>query len=144
MTRINSAIKVRLLTDEHLLAEHREISRLCSVYKKRLDSNRGFNDAPKEFTLGNGHVIFFANKGKFTLDRYNDIRNECIKRGFNVEDYSKNWLIYNELNDYNPTKNEFNILVERISERLLNTTKPYWHYYGKKISKEEAINLLNK
>ena len=28
MTRINSAIKARLLTDEHLLAEHREIKRL--------------------------------------------------------------------------------------------------------------------
>ena len=28
MTRINSAISVRRLTDEHLLAEHREIKRV--------------------------------------------------------------------------------------------------------------------
>lgn len=28
MTRINSAINVKYLTDEHLLAEHREIKRM--------------------------------------------------------------------------------------------------------------------
>ena len=142
MTRINSAIKVKFLTDEHLLAEHREIKRSPSVYKKRIDSVRGFNGIPKEFTLGTCHVLFFINKGTFTLDRYIEIRNECIRRGFNVEDYRKNWLVYNVFNDYIPTKNEFNLLVERISERILNTTKPYWYYYGKKISKEDAIKLL--
>lgn len=34
MTRINSAISVRRLTDEHLLAEHREIKRLPACYLK--------------------------------------------------------------------------------------------------------------
>lgn len=143
MTRINSAIKVRLLTDEHLLAEHREIKRIYSVYKKRLDSNKGFNDVPSKFTLGTGHVLFFVDKGKFTLDRYIDIRNECLIRGFNVEDYSKNWDGYEKLNDYIPTDTEHQLLVERITERLINSKKPYWHYYGKQISKEESIKLIN-
>ena len=134
MTRINSAIKVKFLTDEHLLAEHREIKRLPSVYKKRIDNGKGFNDAPNDFTLGTGHVLFFANKGTFTLDRYIDIRDECIRRGFNVEDYRKNWLVYNVFNNYKPTDKEHKILVDRISERLLNTTKSYWHYYGARIS----------
>jgi len=144
MTRINSAIKVKFLTDEHLLAEHREIKRLPSVYKKRIDNGKGFNDAPNDFTLGTGHVLFFANKGTFTLDRYIDIRDECIRRGFNVEDYRKNWLVYNVFNNYKPTDKEHKILVDRISERLLNTTKSYWHYYGARISKEDAIKILNK
>lgn len=144
MTRINSAVKVRLLTDEHLLSEHREIPRICSVYKKRVDANRSFNDVPKEFTLGTGHVMFFATKGGFTLDRYIEIYNECIKRGFKVEDYRKNWDVYNILNDYKPTKNEYQLLLERISDRLLNTKKKNWHYYGNIITKEEAIKLLNK
>lgn len=144
MTRINSAVKVRLLTDEHLLSEHREIPRICSVYKKRVDANRSFNDVPKEFTLGTGHVMFFATKGGFTLDRYIEIYNECIKRGFKVEDYRKNWDVYNILNNYKPTKNEYQLLLERISDRLLNTKKKNWHYYGNIITKEEAIKLLNK
>lgn len=144
MTRINSAVKVRLLTDEHLLSEHREIPRICSVYKKRVDANRSFNDVPKEFTLGTGHVMFFATKGGFTLDRYIEIYNECIKRGFKVEDYRKNWDVYNTLNNYKPTENEYQILLERISDRLLNTKKKNWHHYGNIITKGEAIKLLNK
>ena len=144
MTRINSAIKVKFLTDEHLLAEHREIPRICSVYKKRIDNGKGFTDVPSDFTLGTGHVLFFANKGTFTLNRYIEIYNECIRRGFKVEDYKKNWSVYNVFNNYKPTDKEYKILVERISERLLNTKKLHWYYYGKKISKEDAIKLLNK
>ena len=34
MTRINVSINVKALTDEHLLAEHREIKRLRSVSKE--------------------------------------------------------------------------------------------------------------
>ena len=144
MTRINSAIKVRLLTDEHLLAEHREIKRLPSVYKKRLESGKGFNDISKEFTLGTGHVLFFANKGAFTLNRYINIRDECIRRGFDVEDYRNNWMIYGVFNHYEPTEDEYNLLIDRICDRLLNTKKDYWHYYGKRISKNDAIELIKK
>jgi len=143
MTRINSSIRVKLLTDEHLLSEHRELPRICSVYKKRIESNKGFNGVPSDFTLGTGHVLFFVNKGLFTLDRYRDIRKECLNRGFNVEDYSKNWLEYDKLNDYTSTDTEHQLLVERITERLINTKKPYWHYYGKRISKEESVKLIN-
>jgi hypothetical protein len=35
MTRINSAIDPSRLTDEHLLAEHREIKRIVQNYLKR-------------------------------------------------------------------------------------------------------------
>lgn len=144
MTRINSAIKVRLLTDEHLLAEHREIKRLPSVYKKRLDSKKDLNNLPSAFTLGTGHVLFFVNKADFTLSRYNQIREECIRRGFDVEDYSDNWKLYNVFNSYNPTVNEYELLVERISDRLLNSKKDCWHYYGERITKEDAVKLLKK
>ena len=38
MTRINSAIPVKCLTDEHLLAEHREIKRLPYCLRKAIVS----------------------------------------------------------------------------------------------------------
>jgi deoxyribonuclease (pyrimidine dimer) len=142
MTRINSAILPSKLTDEHLLAEHREIKRICSVYSKL--NLKSYFKIPKKFTLGTGHVLFFVDKPAFTYNRYLDIRDECYKRGFIVEDYSKNWRVYEHttLKDYSPTEEEYQILFERIKERINTSKKKGWHYYKKIITKEEAINLL--
>lgn len=148
MTRINSGIRLKLLTDEHLLAEHREIKRIPSVYKKRLDNGRGFKNLPTQFTLGTGHVNYFIDKAAYTLGRYMMLHEECKERGFDVEDYSKNWEVYNSndndfiYNDHIPSLKEYELMVERITERLLNTKKSYWHYYGKQITKEQAVKLL--
>lgn len=65
MTRINSAIPVENLTDEHLMAEHREISRLPGCLLRAIKSG-SINKVPKEFTLGKGHVTFFVDKSSFT------------------------------------------------------------------------------
>ncbi len=148
MTRINSSINVRYLTDEHLLAEHREIKRLPSVYKKRLDSGKGFKDDPMKFTLGKGHVLYFVSQGAYTAGRYLSIYEECLNRGFNVENYFNNWNVYNSddtdfiQNDHIPSIEEHEMVVERITDRLLNTKKECWHYYGKPIPKEDAVKLL--
>lgn len=145
MTRINSAIKVQLLVDEMLLAEAREIKRICSNYTKRLSIKDGLKNLPPKFTLGTGHVLFFVDKGGFTLNRYKEIRSECLKRGFVVSDFSDNWCVYeNNMKTYKPNDFEKNLLIERISERLIDSKKEYWHYNREKISKENAIKLLNQ
>ena len=143
MTRINSAIPVKYLTDEMLLAEHREIKRLPSALSKAVQCN-SLSKIPNKFCLGTGHVKFFLNKMLFIFNRYKVIRNECILREFNITDYSSNFLnIDNQyINDYIPTKDEFNLLKERITERINNSNKQYFHYYGKRISKSEACSLL--
>ena len=92
MTRINSAIPVKCLTDEHLLAEHREIKRLPYNLKKALESG-SVKKIPKEFKLGRGHVLFFLDKQKFVQDRYSEIFNECVYRGFDVQCYITNWKV---------------------------------------------------
>ena len=145
MTRINSAIKVKFLTDEHLKAEHREIKRLPSNYQKRKDSGKGFSNLPSQFCLGTGHVLFFLDKNQFTYNRYQEIREECLQRGFQIENYSENWeKCKNHWNSYLPSKEEERLLKNRITERLLGSKKSNWHYYGKALSKQEAIELLNK
>ena len=145
MTRINSNIPVANLTDEHLLAEHREIKRLPAFFQKSL-STGSINKIPKNFCLGTGHVTFFLDKGSFTLKRYSDILKECQKRGFNITDYSENWNIYvNDMEyfkEYIPTKEEKILLEERISERILCSSKDTFHYNGVAISKEESIKIL--
>lgn len=66
MTRINSAIPVKHLTDEMLLAEHREIKRLPTVLSKAVQCN-SLSKAPNKFCLGTGHVKFFLNKMLFVF-----------------------------------------------------------------------------
>lgn len=145
MTRINSAIPPKYLTDEHLLAEHREIKRLPYNLQQAIKSGN-IKKVPNKFTLGKGHVLFFVNKQRFLLSRYWEILGEASNRGFNVINYYTNWFgIDNEYwQDYKPTKEEEQLLIERISERIMNSPKKVWHYYGKPITKEEAIKLLNK
>lgn len=145
MTRINSAIDPYHLTDEHLLAEHREIKRMPSVYYKRwLEDN--WEGIPSTFFLDNGHVIFFINKAQFTLRRYQAIYRECLRRGFNVTDYTNLWDVYKleHLKDYTPTLQEQQLLINMITERISKSTKTSFHHYSIVITKEDAITLLNE
>lgn len=143
MTRINSAIPVKCLTDEHLLAKHREIKRLPYCLRKAIVSG-SINKIPVKFTLGKGHVLFFLDKMSFVLGRYSEIYYELIHRGFDVQDYSDNWegIDSKYLNNHNCNLEEKKLLINRITERIMNSKKKYWHYYGKTISKEEAITLI--
>ncbi|MDD5649047.1 MAG: pyrimidine dimer DNA glycosylase/endonuclease V [Candidatus Nanoarchaeia archaeon] len=146
MTRINISIPVKNLTDEHLLSEHREIKRICYNYKIRKNKNK-FDDIPKNFKLGRGHVLFFINKPDLTYLRYQRLYNECKNRGFKVQDFSNNWEIYNGfLNkiDYVITPEDQKLIIQRITEKLESHNKNRsWHYYGKPISSKVAIELLN-
>jgi hypothetical protein len=88
VTRVN-LVPPAELCDQHLLAEHREITRIPSLVKKRkvnLDSipqsYRIRSDAHPE--LGRGHVAFFYDKLGWLLDRYSAVHNECRRRGFDV------------------------------------------------------------
>lgn len=147
MTRINSAIPVRNLTDEHLLAEHREIHRMFYYYRKAKYSG-AFNRIPQKFCLGAGHVTFFLDKFKFLQKRYEEIYGECLKRRLSVlrTDYMS-WY-YNvekeHFNDYTPTEEERKLLTERILERIQKGKKKFYHYEKFRITKEQAIELLTK
>ena len=144
MTRINSNISVKKLSDEHLLAEHREIKRLPSYLRKAIQC-KSINNIPNQFTLGIGHVKFFLNKQKFIYNRYKEIYQELLNRGFNIEDYSNNWKEFintKYFNDYIPTIEEYELLKQRIIERIQNSNKKTWHYYKITITKNNLINLL--
>lgn len=144
MTRINSAIPVCCLTDEHLLAEHREIKRLVFCLERAKISG-SIRRIPKKFCLGTGHVLFFLNKMLFIRNRYVAIRNECLLRGFFVTDYIHNFdSVIGSMywNDYVPSIEEKCLLVKRICDRIINSNKNTFHYFGNAISKEEACKML--
>lgn len=116
MTRIN-VVPVSELCDQHLLAEHRELTRIPNAVAKGKFHLRG---QPTEYKLGEGHVRFFFNKLAFLKKRYDALHAECKRRGFNVQYFwAENlpndpslWL------DYKPTAAALAINRERIAERM--------------------------
>ena len=143
MTRINTGINPKNLTDQHLIAELRELPRIFTAVANRIRENKEFDDIPPKFTLGTGHMKFFYDKQYYLMDRHNELQIEYFNR------YKKIWYFNPNLvncspcvyKDYVPTKNDKKLLIERIMTRITESKQtPY--YYGKKITKEKAISIL--
>ena len=116
MTRINANIPVKELSDRHLMAEHREIKRIPNTIAS---GKAKIENIPTHFKLGTGHVKFFYDKQKFLLNRYKQIYNECISRGFNVQNYEQCWkgIEHKLFGDYSFSEAENNLVRERIALR---------------------------
>ena len=119
MTRINVGIQPVELNNQHLIAEHREIKRIPNCIAKGKYNMEGI---PDKFKLGTGHVKFFYNKLLYLKNRYVSLYNECVKRGFNVQNYIGAWdnIPQELMNDYKATHKDRLIIQERIHERTIN------------------------
>jgi len=115
MTRINVGILPKELSNKHLIAEHREIKRIPNCVSK---GRYNMNNKPNRFKLGTGHVKFFYDKLSYLKDRYVLLYTECMRRGFNVQNYIGAWdNIPKELmGDYTPTENDRKLIQQRIKE----------------------------
>ena len=116
MTRINVGIPPTELVNQHLIAEHREIKRIPNCIAK---GKYNMDGIPDKFKLGTGHVKFFYNKLLYLKKRYTSLYNECIKRGFNVQNYISAWdnVPQELMNDYKVEDNDIKIIKQRINER---------------------------
>lgn len=135
MTRINIAISPKKLSDEHLKAEHREIVRVRHVVNTK-------SPIPLQFTLGEGHVLFFANKIGYVYNRYKEIYQECILRGFNVTDMSSSFDGLDITKNYTPTIGDKLKITQRLVQRIKEQKNP--HYYGKPVDMDFLINKLRE
>lgn len=120
MTRIN-VVPVKELCDQHLLAEHREITRIPNgLMSGKLKFE--YEDRPMEYVLGEGHVKFFTNKLRYLFNRYQQLDDECIKRGFNTTyiwpQHFFNHTTLRYWDDYRPTRSALYQNRLRIKERL--------------------------
>lgn len=116
MTRIN-VVHVAELCDQHLLAEHRELTRIPNA----IASGRAKVD------LAKGHVTFFYDKLEWLWCRYVDLCAECMGRGFNV---ANRWPVSLNMGphwgkSWRPDEEAMRINRERIAERL-EAMKPRW------------------
>ncbi|MFU2059339.1 pyrimidine dimer DNA glycosylase/endonuclease V [Avibacterium volantium] len=116
MTRIN-VVPPQELCDQHLLAEHRELTRIPNAVAKGKYNLAG---QPADYKLGEGHVRFFFNKLQFLKNRYDLLHQECKARGFNVQYFWPENLPQDPSlwQDYQPTENALTLNRERIQLRM--------------------------
>ena len=104
MTRINVGIDPRELQRAALLAEHREMVRIPNKVASGKYVN--LNNIPKQFTLSEGHELFFTNKLGYLKRRYIAVYDACIENDYNVESYitSFDGIPDKYMNEYEPTE----------------------------------------
>ena len=111
MTRIN-CISVKELSDQHLLAEFRELPRV-----RHADPINKI--IPSSYRMGKGHVTFFYNKGTWLENRHADLQEEINCRGLKMDipilklQWSKEFM-----NDWTPSLRDKMINKGRLSERF--------------------------
>ena len=131
MTRIN-IIPVEELTDQHLMAEYREIFMIGSALQISLKSkNWDPKRIPEKFTLNTGHVTFFYDKGRYLYKRYGEIRKELKKRNFKLDDsrlFKVTQFPTKYYNDWEPMSEDQEIIRQRIEERIQQKPEWYRHY----------------
>jgi len=136
MTRIN-IIPVNELFDQHLIAEYREITMVPAALSRTLKSKKGLDESKikNRYTLNQGHVYFFYNKGKYLNQRYQDLVKEMKLRGFNPNPkrkFPKHIFIDNNLyKDWNPSIKDLEIIRQRIESKLKE--KPGWYRKTKQL-----------
>ena len=136
MTRIN-IIPASELTDQHLIAEYREITMVPGSLKRTLKSKAGYRKerVSSKYTLNSGHVYFFYNKGLYLNRRYKELVQEMKERGFNPDPdrkFPKEVFPKELYNDWMPSLDEQKIVRQRIEEKI--RMKPNW-YRKTKINK---------
>jgi hypothetical protein len=127
MTRIN-VVPVEELTNQHLLGEYKEITRVFGYVRKAQD--KGTNkinfhkkyEVPSDYTLGTGHVVFFYNRLGYVLRRYAELAVEMGRRGYKPSPVGYTDLcsgIRSEwFGEYAPTTDALRLNRERIAKRL--------------------------
>lgn len=148
MTRIN-VIAVEQLTDQHLFAEYREITRIFSLVEQACDKQSHeqiLAKIPLTYRMSTGHVLFFYDKLAFIEQRYFALRDEVIKRGFNVtlkDDIVEFRQVIDSCfyQDFQPDRQAIAINVERIVEKI--NAKPNWYKMnGQVINDKDYCHLL--
>ena len=134
MTRVN-IVPVNEMTDQHLMAEYREIKHIPKMLERSLhtrDVEKILTEIPEKYKLNTGHVKFFYNKLDFLKKRHIRVRDELLKRNYKLSSHIVETEGFpSELyNDYFPTTEEENTNWERIKQRV--SEKPnFYKKYGK-------------
>lgn len=137
MTRVN-LVPVSELANQHLFAEFREIRHIPKALARSLKTQsveKVLKKIPREFTLNCGHVLFFYDKGAYLRRRYEQLTEELIARGYNINRDAKfdpdDVMVGMWDGDYEPDERALVIIRERISEKIM--LKPEFYIWSNKM-----------
>ena len=129
MTRIN-VVPVETLSNEHLLAEYKEITRPFNKVIKRIEAGTYKNVViPAKYCLGKGHETFFFDKLRWLWFRYVNLYGELVNRGFNIDHDKFNEIAisfrdflkqHSSFGDYTPTPDDMYLNMSRLVRRSKN------------------------
>ena len=114
MTRIN-VIPPEHLTDQHLLAEYRELPRVFPLAERAL-SKEDFAPLPG-YVLGKGHVQFFYTRTDYLAARFDALVTELLSRGFKISFTSARVPVHPP-SGWVPSPEDVRTNLGRLSERL--------------------------
>lgn len=143
MTRIN-LIDPKDLTDQHLFAEYREITRIFVQVQTALTKYPATSvlaKIPPSYRLGTGHVLFFYDKLAFIEKRYFMLKDEVIARGFNITPKDSIVACQKSIperfyGDYQPTAEAMVLSVGRLIEKI--RAKPSWYRLHGEVIDDQA------
>lgn len=148
MTRIN-LVRVEDLADQHLFAEWRELKMIPARVRKNLSYAVPMDNIPAHYTMSTGHVRFFYDKMDWLYHRHRKLTAELVNRNFSLAKYDSFVGFILDIprdlrkSEWKPAKEEVQINIARISERLLQ--RPGWYrYYGEIKPPEFFIERYNQ
>ena len=128
------------LSDQHLIAERRELRMIPPLFISRVrKNNKPLFNIPKEFTLNKGHMLFWMDKILYLEKRYDLLTQELLNRNFkpdlSIQFSCETSRLFSAYNDWTPSENDISIIKKRIKEKLL--MKSHWYrYYSKPVNAE--------
>jgi len=127
MTRIN-VIPPHELTDQHLMAEYRELPMVVAAARRSKPDGYEHTD---KYTLNKGHVKFFYNKKKWLYNRWCRLIEELKTRGYNIDPDARTveWHHLDKFPqvDWFPDDHAVIVNMQRIEERIQQ--KPHWYKF---------------
>lgn len=130
------------LSDQHLVAEYREVKMGPKALSKSLNSAGGVNKKriSPVYKLNTGHTYFFYDKNGFLEKRLAQLCEEMKKRGIQCNheeliddsyDYHPDTFNDEWWGDYQPTTEALNINMERINQRF-SIKEDGWYRFWKR------------
>jgi deoxyribonuclease (pyrimidine dimer) len=139
MTRVNT-VSPAVLTNEHLIVELRELSRIPNAIA---EGRAIVRDIPLRYSMGEGHVKFFYDKLLFIKYRHDLLRAEYLKR--TGKEYSFKLTLkdcpLHLCNNWTPDKADKLVNYERLKEKLF-TRKRAYHYNGLTIDNDKSAQQM--
>lgn len=125
MTRIN-LVPPATLTDEHLLAEYRELPRVFALAAAAYQ--RGPVSPPQRYTMGAGHVRFFFGRTDWLSARQQALIAELLFRGYQLA-HTTAPLPLDVCPDrgWQPDTDDLAVNLARLRERIAKPGARYHH-----------------